>query len=316
MLKIAYIYDVNNKYTYANRTVASGFRNAFQARGDQFTIFDTKKLSQWLPPWEKINLVTYKPDIIFASVSAISYLPVDLLKNSALVLWGEFFSPCYYEEQIDNLSEPTKAVLRKYSSRNNILVWSQHDDLINEKFFGGYERELGVGFIQLLHCADKNQYIEPILQPDTDFLWIGNTSHRLEAYNSFILPLKEVSQNYIEHTEKNMITPEDIYIQGLYQKCIISPNIHTEAQIKHNILVNERVFSSSIMGGFQICDNVLAKKYFNEDELVIATSKDEFIDLLDYYRKNLTERFKMVKKMQANILANHTYFNRIDSILK
>ncbi|WP_214227139.1 glycosyltransferase [Pedobacter sp. B4-66] len=316
MLKVAYVYDLNNKYSYATRSVATGFKNAFKARGDQFMAFDSSRLDKQFIPLEKARLLRFNPDIIFAPVSKIAYLPLNLLKKTALVFWGEFYSPCFYEAQIDNVSKETKDLLNKYSTRNNILVWSQHDKVINDQYFGGYEKELGVKFIQLLHCADKTQYTEPILEPEFDFLWIGNISHRIETYNSFIAPLKGVYSNYLEYNEHNMITPESIEAKRLYQRSHIAPNIHTPAQIKERILVNERVFSSTMLGGFQICDNPLASQYFNEDELVIATTKDEFIDKMSYYRTHLQERFEMIKKMQENILSNHTYFNRIDSILK
>lgn len=315
MKRIAYIYQTDNKWGYAAKTVANGFKNAFIERGDSFKFFDIAKLENSFWPAEKIKLIAFSPDIIFTSVDNIPYLPLNTLKSTALVLWGSFYSPCNYEPQIDTILEKTKSVLNKYSSRHNILIWSQHDELINEQFFSGYQKELGLKVIQLLHCADKTRFTEPLLNPEFDFLWIGNVSHRLSTYNSVILPLKKEFKNHLEYTEHNMINPETVETKKLYSRSYITPNVHTAAQIKYNILLNERVFTSTMLGGFQICDNLLARKYFNEDELVIATNSNDFIEKTHHYISHPQERLHMIKKMQANLLKNHTYFNRINDVL-
>jgi hypothetical protein len=316
MKKIAYIYETENRWSYAAKTVANGFKNAFIDRGDSFRFFDIKKLENSFWPAEKIKLRSFHPDILFTSVDNVIYLPLDNLKPSSLVLWGSFYSPCNYEAQIHTISEQTKQTLNKYSSKHNILIWSQHDEQINEQFFGGYQKELGLKMIQLLHCADQTKHAVPLLTPEFDFLWIGNTSHRLSTYKSFIEPLKKEFSNYLEYTQHNMINPETAERKNLYARSFITPNVHTAAQIEHNILLNERVFTATMLGGFQICDNSMARRYFDENELVIATNSSDFIEKTHHYISHPEERIEMIKKMQENILSNHTYFNRIDSILE
>ncbi|NRF38634.1 glycosyltransferase [Pedobacter foliorum] len=315
MKKVAYIYQTNNKWSYAAKTVANGFKNAFIDRGDTFRFFDISKLENSFWPAEKLKLLAFSPDIIFTSVDNIPYLPLNRLKSTALVLWGSFYSPCDYEPQIDTILKKTKQTLNKYSSKHNILIWSQHDELINERFFSGYQKELGLKFIQVLHCADKTKYTKPLIAPEFDFLWVGNVGHRITTYKSFIEPLKREFSNYLEYTEHNMINPETIETKQLYSRSFITPNVHTEAQIKNKILLNERVFTSTMLGGFQICDNLLARKYFNEHELVIATKSSDFIEKTNHYISHPNERIEMIEKMQLSILKNHTYFNRIDDIL-
>lgn len=316
MKKIAYIYETENSWSYAAKTIANGFKNAFIDRGDSFRFFDINKLENSFWPAEKIKLRSFSPDILFTSVDNIAHLPLDKLKPTSLVLWGSFYSPCNYEEQIHTIKEQTKKILNRYSSRHNILIWSQHDEQINEQFFGGYQNDLGIKLIQLLHCADKTKLTEPLLTPEFDFLWIGNTSHRLSTYKSFIEPLKKEFRNYLEYTQHNMINPETVERKKLYARSYIVPNVHTSAQIEHNILLNERVFTATMLGGFQICDNNMARKYFNEDELVIATNSNDFQEKIRHYISHPEERLIMIKKMQDKLLKSHTYFNRIDTIME
>jgi len=49
--------------------------------------------------------------------------------------------------------------------------------------------------------------------------------------------------------------------------------------------------------------------------LVITTDSGDFIEKTYHYISHPEERIEMIKKMQVNILKNHTYFNRIDDIL-
>jgi hypothetical protein len=68
--------------------------------------------------------------------------------------------------------------------------------------------------------------------------------------------------------EHSAASPEKILSEQFYSRSFFAPNIHTDAQIKNSILVNERVFSSTLQGGFQLYDNRVARKYFTEEELI------------------------------------------------
>jgi spore maturation protein CgeB len=261
------------------------------------------------------NLITYSPDIIFTSTNYLQYIPFNKLKKCKVVLWGEFYKNCNYENQISTISDKNKMIINKFSDKNQFLIWSQHSDEINYDFFHGYKTELGVDVIQILHCADKDDYIEPIKVCEFDFLWIGQSKHREKLYNEIVKPIKKTKNTLLEYNELNPIRPEDIIKNKIYRNSIISLNVHTEAQLKYNILLNERIFSSSLQGGFQICDNILARKYFKENELIISTKFSEIIEYLNFFRKEEDLRIQMINNMQKNILENHTYDNRIKKIL-
>jgi hypothetical protein len=315
MNKIAYIYQTDNNLDYTAKMAANGFKNAFIDRGDSFRFFDINKIGIPFWPAEKIKLINFNPDIILTDIENIRHLPLNILQPAALVLWGAFYSACDYDDRIHIVTEKVKKILNKYSSKHNILILSPYNEQINERFFSGYETELKLKVIQLLHCTNKTQFAAPILKPEFDFLWLGDTTRRITTYKSFIGPLKKEFNNYLEYTQHNMISPEIVEAEKLYSRAFITPNLHTDAQIKHNMLLNERVFTASALGGFQICNNPLARKYFKEDELVIATESSDFIEKTHYYISHPNERLEMIKKMQANILKNHTYFNRIETLL-
>ncbi|TKC02909.1 glycosyltransferase family protein [Pedobacter frigoris] len=314
-MKVAYIYNINNTQDYATKTVVDGFKNAFTERKDTFRIFDLIKLKSSFWPHEKLRLITYAPDVIFTDVENVSNIPLSLLKNTKLVLSGSFYSSCSYLPKTLAVTAKTKQVLNKYSTKHNILIRSPYDESFNERFFGGYQKDLGISVMQSLHCADSAKYSAPLLNPEFDFLWVGDIGTRTTTYKAFIQPLKTTFSNYLEYNEHNMINPRTIESKGYYSRSFITPNIHTEIEIKNRMLLNEMVFKSSMLGGFQICDNPLAGELFQEDELIITTNGDDFLEKAHHYISHPDKRMEMIKKMQENILKNHTYSNRIDQIL-
>lgn len=315
MNKIAYIYETASGSDYIARTAANGFKNAFVEMGDSFRFFDLDKLKISYWPAEKIKLTKFNPDIIFTAVENVRYLPLNILPPASLVLTGAFYSPCNYDDRIRVLTEKAKKVLNRYSSRHNILICSPYNEEINAQFFSGYETELGLKVTQLLHCVNQEKFREPILQPEFDLLWIGNTTRRLAGYTSLIAPLKKEFGKFLEYTQHNMIDPEIVESENLYARACILPNLHTDAQLKYNMLLNQRLFTTAVFGGFQICNNAFARKYFKEDELVIASESSDFIEKTHHYISHPEERRLMIKKMQDNLLKNHTYFNRVNQIM-
>lgn len=314
-MKAAYIFDVRNRYSHAAKTVANGFKNAFLDRRDTFSFFDIMRMKGSFGFYEKIKLLHFSPDVIFTSLENIHFLPGNLPVNVKLVLWAPFYQPCHYEPQIHSITDETKKLLHKISFKNDLIVWSQHDDEINERFFSGYQKEMGLKFVQLLHAADKTKCTNPSLLPELDFVWVGNIGHRRYRYESFINPLKNHYKNHVEFTENNTGDPGYIESKQLYKRSLVAPNIHTDAQVNYQILINERVFTATILGGFQICDNPLARKYFKEDELLIAQNSNQLMEYVEFFRKNPEQRIPLIKKMQHNILQQHTYHHRIKSIL-
>lgn len=313
-MKVAYVFHQNNKYTYAADTIALGFKRVFLDIGAEFRFFNTAKLSKL--GFEKLKLRLYDPDLIFTSMENIHLLPLDSLKQKKLVLWGQFYTPCNYEEQLHAITAETKSLLNKYKDKHDILVWSQHDDDINDQFFSEYEKELGLKFIQLLHGADKTLFLPPLAQPTHDFIWIGNIWHRKTRYNATIEPLKKDYPNFWEFTEHARLSPDEILAKQLYRQSYFAPNIHTDAQVQYRILINERVFSSSIQGAFQICDNPLARKYFSEEELIIAQHVEDYREILTYFKNHPKERLNMINRMTKKILKEHTYHHRVYEIFR
>ena len=223
-MKIAYIHNINFKKNIAGTSVALGFEKACRRKMFDFVFFDIVKISNLFLKDESKKLIAYSPDIIFTSTNYLQYIPLNKLKKCKIILWGEFFKECNYESQISKISDKNKLLINKYSDSFQFLIWSQHSDEINNTFFKGYKTELNVDVIQILHCADSDDYIEPLKNCEFDFLWIGQRSHREKLYNEIIKPIKKTKYNLLEYNEINPIRPEEIINMKIYQNSIISLN--------------------------------------------------------------------------------------------
>lgn len=84
-----------------------------------------------------------------------------------------------------------------FTAQLYILFWSQYSYEINNTLFEGYKTELNVDVIQILHCADSNDYIEPLSNCEFYFLWIGQRSHRENLYNKIIKPINIIRYNLV-----------------------------------------------------------------------------------------------------------------------
>ena len=82
--------------------------------------------------------------------------------------------------------------------------------------------------------------------------------------------------------------------------------------------VNQRVFDIPACGGFLLTDyrQALEEIFHIEHDIAVYHSPDEAAGLAQYYLKNPQLREKMSQRARAKILKDHTYLNRIDTIIE
>ena len=75
---------------------------------------------------------------------------------------------------------------------------------------------------------------------------------------------------------------------------------------------NERTFKIPFCGGLEICDDVACvRDYFVDgEEIVIATSRDDWFDKIDYYLERPDEAKVIGNAGRRRVLASHTYEHR------
>lgn len=100
----------------------------------------------------------------------------------------------------------------------------------------------------------------------------------------------------------------------LFKTAIISPNISEAHSIDCYSDIIERCFKVPCADGFLITDNA---KGLDEifSKVPVYDSYEQFCWLIDYYMNNDKERQESIKQTKKEILANHTYFDRMATLL-
>lgn len=98
----------------------------------------------------------------------------------------------------------------------------------------------------------------------------------------------------------------------LYNKADIVLNIHQESQLNG---ANPRVFEICGSGAYQICDrNPYIESLFPEGSVGLYGDMDELFERIDFALHNNMQAQAQVARKE--VLANHTYRNRIAEVLK
>lgn len=94
-------------------------------------------------------------------------------------------------------------------------------------------------------------------------------------------------------------------------------SVHTDQLISKGDFVNPRTFELAAMGAFQLVDKrSLMKELFAEDELATFESPEEFYQKIDYFLEHPEEREKYALKARQRTLENHTYQQRMRTLLE
>lgn len=103
----------------------------------------------------------------------------------------------------------------------------------------------------------------------------------------------------------------------LYSSAAVALNAHEREPdgSQPHYIVNQRAFKIPACGGLEICDDVPAlRKYFSRSQVVTATSPGEWLENVDHFLGNVTERERVRRAGTERALRDHTYHNRVDEV--
>lgn len=115
------------------------------------------------------------------------------------------------------------------------------------------------------------------------------------------------------------VSPEDCV--KIFNATKINLNLHSSIQaeelVSHGDFVNPRTFELASCGAFQLVDKrSLLAEAFADDELATFTSMSGLLEKIDYYVTHPEEGRAIAKKAQARVLKDHTYQQRMRTLLQ
>lgn len=214
-----------------------------------------------------------------------------------------------------NISHPDLVKTEEYNQYDHVFIAS---DLYADKL----KEKLDVPVSSLLQCTDSDLfYPNPTKKYKHEILFVGNTRNIFRKSIKYIFPTKHDLGIYGKGWNKfipkkfvNGIYIPNKQLNQAYSSCKILLNDHWEDMAEKGFISN-RIFDGLASGAFLISDKVKGSEIF-KDILVTYDNANELNRLIEYYLKNEEERKKKVKDSRKIILANHTFENRVEKILK
>jgi hypothetical protein len=339
-MKIAYFIPTVTT-VYAARFIYDGYKEAFVDLGYTFkTITADDDLEE--------VLAEYEPDIGIISLNnytekVFNFKVLQKFRDKGMVLFTQIANWLPMNKVMGGtglINNQNHVELIKNGMAGDIFFhWMEQD----EPLMDGFEKTTGYGFETILVAANDKQYFN---QYDDkyhfDINYVGSyLGDKKEFIKEHLLPLKKkynVSINGSDWTKtdklmgyiqkfaqyykiKALQNIRDIKInieqeRKLYSSSTISLNIHNKDQRRLGTDFNERTLKIIACGGFEICDNIeMLRRYFKEDELVMAKDTKDWFEKIDFYIKNPDKRISIIDAGKKVVLKNHTYRNRVKQII-
>lgn len=106
----------------------------------------------------------------------------------------------------------------------------------------------------------------------------------------------------------------------IYNAAKVNLNLHSSVSAEDLVscgdFVNPRTFELAAMGAFQLVDRrSLMEGLFSPDELATFASPEEFYQKIDYFLAHPEERESYARRARVRVLAEHTYEQRMTTLL-
>lgn len=344
-LKILYHFP-NPDTIYAGKAIYFGYKHAFEDLGHKFYPLTQNDNQEEL-------FCNYKPDIFFTSMSSLAfkYLDLKLLKKGKKNGTKVFVNTPFWKSPISKFRINEIQSLSENKERIKLIQSGDFGDIYynvceqGDPYMDGFTKITGYELYTILLAADKTLiYPEYCVKFDADISFIGTylpakkkildeqvfpliKKYRTKIYGqdwtlwSRFFGLVQRGGQYFNVPYLKSFLKQPLKLDDekkIYTSSLVSINVHEDYQKKFPGDINERTFKIPLAGGFEIVDNVPSlKKYFKAGkELIVAESKKDWFEKIDYYIKNQEKRIPIIEAGRKRVLEQHTYHNRVEQVIK
>lgn len=233
----------------------------------------------------------------------------------------------YCETKIEpNINESIETIKWVLSKNPDVVYGYGHE---NDRHYWGYwEKKHNIPWVPMATAADAAKYY-PNFNKAYDIVYVGGRwAYKAKNIDKYLLPILydgkleialggwggwpddlKVTRNFGEIAE-NLVPM--VIASGKVGPCISEP--HTTI---YGIDLPERMFKVALSGTLVIHDKVKNLKQFLPD-VVMANDEKEFKSLIQHWVSPSMDdsRTKLARSQALYIAEHHTYFNRMQSLLK
>ena len=327
---------------YAARFIYEGYKDAFEDLGHAFLPLTSRDDPRAV-------LDEFQPDILISSLNFynLRFLDLKLLKkyrDRGLVFFNQIRP---WKEQANQhgaggLGDRRELVelIRSGQAGDVFFHYMEQDDPSME----GFHKATGYPFHTLLLAANKKKFFDDFHQAyAAEVSFVGSfLPDKREFLRRHVIPLQRkydvklygsdwtwgdralgyvqkagqfLNIDSLKQVRKLKLGLEDE--RKVYSSALVSLNAHEEHQRRYGGDFNERTLKILASGGFEICDNVrILRKYFGEQELVIAQDTEDWFEKIDFFVRNPQRRIPYIEAGRDKVLSQHTYHNRVDFFVR
>jgi hypothetical protein len=326
--------------------VYEGLKNAFLDLGHDFRPYTAEDDLHEV-------LTSYRPDIFFYSLNFYhrKFLDLELLRSfrrEGLVVFCQIRA-WHNLTNVLASGSPATGGLKDHEKERTLISTGLAGDIFwhcfeqDEPLMEGFVEATGRRFETVHLAADRTLYFQ---DPDPtwacDLAYVGSyIPAKRQSLKANVLPLGRMydlrvygsdwtrSSRLMGHVQragqyfnvrplkgirKLVLSLEDE--RKVYSSARISLNVHEEHCRRTGSETNERTFKILACGGFELCDDVaIVRRFFTEDELVVAKNEDDWFEKIDHYLRNPDERATIAAAGRKKVLAQHTYHHRAQQFL-
>ena len=225
---------------------------------------------------------------------------------------------------------------RRFQAWKEIARYYDYMFLIQEEVFPGLVEQAGAGSAKYLPVACEPRIHCPLELSDEDKgRWGSALSHVGAGYNN----RKQVFASLVNYDFKiwgtewpdtfpfnklvqekgRRLSPEE-YVR-VFNASDVNINLHSSAERDgvdpKGDFVNPRTFELAASGAFQLVDRrtLLPPMFKYDEELGVFSDRRELEEKIDFYLANPEERSKVSERARLRALSEHTYEQRIRSML-
>jgi glycosyltransferase involved in cell wall biosynthesis len=201
-----------------------------------------------------------------------------------------------------------------------IDLWVEHNfkhDLVDNLF-----KQEGMKLVHIPLGSSINKFKPLDITKDYDVSFIGqfgNAGHGYREQDYYLDPVLNLNLKGIYSGFYNHPHIASDQLNTAYNLSKVNLNFHYPSQKiqtdlqSDSIDFNSRVFDIALSGNFQLCDHPYIGELFEDG--VAYTSKEAWIDTLQYYLNNETARLEMANKAYRICLEKHTWKSRMSDFI-
>lgn len=329
----------------AQRTIYTGFKNAFTDLGHTFLLFTNEDDLAALLKDNKVDLFITSTHFYYRKAVDIALLQKYRAKGLRVMVKIDYWNaPPTLNHTIDapSLKDDLPLVALIKSGNYADLYYSTVEP--DDPRMRGWKETTGQSYTCIPLAADAITLANPQPRPEftSDVAFLGTNSPAKRAtFAQYLYPLRQhydlqlygqdwtvssrvlgvlqkvgqfINWSVLASIRKPPLQLSDE--RDLYASAKINLNLHEDHQRISGGDCNERTFKIPFCGGFELTDNVAClHTYFKVGiEIIVARDAKEWRSLIDYYLKHPVERQRVIAAGKARVTKDHTYHNRVHQV--